>query len=88
MNGDQVGMLEEWTGLKCGDIVFDSNVDNWSKRISVFNERIIGKKQLTFLIEDTDGEIFGYYLNTEVKKEYNRQTFTQTDVFSFEFNQA
>ena len=36
--------LEEWTGLKCSDIVFDSNIDNWSYYTSEFDKRIIGKK--------------------------------------------
>ena len=82
----QKKQLEEWTGLKCNEIVFDSYINNWSIRKSVFDKYIQGRKQLVFLINDNNGEIFGYYLNTEVKKEYNRQTFTQTDVFSFEFN--
>ena len=77
--------IEEWTGLKCSDILFDSNVDNWSEETSVFNERIIGKKQLIFLIEDEDNEIFGYYCNTQIieKYDYYRQ---ETDFGSFQFN--
>ena len=51
---------------------------------SVFNERIIGKKQLVFLIEDEDGEKFGYYLNTEVIEKY--RDWIETDNKSFEFN--
>ena len=51
--------LEKWTELKCSDIVFDSNIDDWSQGLSEFDRRIIGNKQLTFLIEDEDGEIFG-----------------------------
>ena len=34
------------------------------------NERIIGKSKLVFLIEDEDGEIFGYYLNTKIIDKY------------------
>ena len=82
LNGDQVGVLEEWTELKCGEILFDSNVDNW-KNSSVLNERIIGKSKLTFVIENTDGEIFGYYLNTQVVEKYGLQ---ETDSKSFKFN--
>ena len=40
--------LEEWTELKCDDILFDSKIDEWSENTSVFNERIIGKSKLTF----------------------------------------
>ena len=82
---EQKNQLEEWTGLQCSDIVFDSNVDNWSAGTTVFNERIIGKKQLVFLIEDEDGEKFGYYLNTKVIKEYWPNVI-ETDNKSFHFN--
>ena len=80
----QVKQLEEWTSLKCADIVFDSDIDNWSKDTSVFNEKIIGKKQLVFLIEDEDGEKFGYYLNTKVIESYDKDI--ETDNKTFEFN--
>ena len=84
MKEEHQKQLEEWTSLKCGDIVFDSNVDDWSEDISVFNKRIIGKKQLVFLIEDEDNEIFGYYFNTEVvEKCYVNQ---ETDSNSIQFN--
>ena len=74
--------LEEWTGLKCSEIVFDSNKDDWSKDTSVLNERIIGKKQLAFIIENDD-EIFGYYFNTQVKREYFVGQHTNNKSFLF-----
>ena len=46
INEKEQKQLEEWTGLECSDIVFDSNVDNWAEGTSEFNDRIIGKKQL------------------------------------------
>ena len=58
--------MEKWTELECGDIVFDSYVDDWMKDTSVFNDKIIGKKQIVVLIEDTDNEIFGFYTNTQI----------------------
>ena len=76
--------LEEWTGLQCGEVIFDSSKDNWNVNTSVLNERIINKKQLTFIIEDEDNEIFGYYLNTEVVEKYRKRQ--ETDSKSFEFN--
>ena len=83
-NEKEMKQLEKWTGLKCKEIIFDSTIDNWSIDTSVLNERIITKKQLVFLIESEDGELFGYYLNTEVINEYNN--WIETDLFSFEFN--
>ena len=84
LNEEQIAQLEEWTLLKCSDIVFDSNKDNWSEDTSVFNESIVGKRQLIFLIEDEDGEKFGYYLNTKVIEKYN--DYIGTDFKSFKFN--
>ena len=80
----QKRQLEEWTGLECGEILFDSDVDNWSENTTNFNEKIIGKKQLSFIIEDEDEEIFGYYLNTQVVEKYNQNQ--STDSKSFLFN--
>ena len=77
-------VLEKFTGLKIDDILFDSKIDNWSNHTSVFNERIIGKKQLIFLIVDEDGEKFGYYLNTQIEEEYYLPK--ETDNKSFQFN--
>ena len=84
LTSSQMDQLEEWTELKCSDVLFDSTVDNWSCNSSVFDERIIGKKQLVFVIEDTDGEKFGYYLNTEITDEYG--VVLPTDDKSFLFN--
>ena len=84
LSKDHQNQIEEWTGLKCSEIVFDSDKDDWSWETSVFNEKIFGKKQLTFVIEDEDGEIFGYYCNTKIiEKYYDGQ---ETDEKSFEFN--
>ena len=80
----QKKQLEEWTGLECGDVIFDSEIDNWKVNESVFDDKIIGRKQLVIIIEDDHNEKFGYYLNTEIKNEYNK--WISTDNKSFEFN--
>ena len=87
----QKNQLEEWTRLKFGEILFDSNIDNWSweNGPSVLNERILDKYKLAFIIEDSDGEIFGYYHDSVVYerfdhwKEYMR---SYTNSYSFHFN--
>ena len=84
LNVEQIKQLEEWTRLKCGEVLFDSNKDNWAENTSVFNDRIIGKKQIVFLVESEDGEQFGYYLHTEIIEEY--YFLIKTDTKSFEFN--
>ena len=70
--------------MKCSDILFDSNVDDWSPKTSVFDERIMKKKELTFLIEDEDGEMFGYHLSTRIMDRYSERI--ETDLYSFHFN--
>ena len=79
-----IQQLEEWTGLECCQIIFDSSFDDWTTNKSVFHKRIIGKSKLVFIIEDNEGEIFGYYLNTEITKRYHE--WRKTDDKSFEFN--
>ena len=81
---EQIKQIEEWTELKCDEIVFDSTKDDWKENTSTFDKSIIGRKQLLFLIEDTRGQIFGYYLNTEVTN--SRNPHSSTDSKSFEFN--
>ena len=82
--------LEEWTSLKCSEVLFDTNIDQWSENTSVFNEKIMGKSKISFLIETEDGYKFGYYLNTEIKEEFDDNkkfyVWTETDDKTFEFN--
>ena len=75
LKGKETMQIEEWTGLYCGEILFDSEIDNWKKNESVFDERIKGRKQLLFIIEDEYHEQFGYYLNTKVNNKYTPQKY-------------
>ena len=77
-------MLEQWTLLSCKDIVFHSDIDNWSKTTSVLNERIIGKRYLLFLIDSEDGERFGYFINPKIEDRYDQ--WQKVNKKSFEFN--
>ena len=36
----QLKQIEEWTGLKCKEILFDSDIDNWEKDTSTFDSKI------------------------------------------------
>jgi len=58
--------LEEWTRLRMGDVVFDSNKGNWAKNTSEFEECIIGNSRLLFLIEDTKNNKFGGYVEAKI----------------------
>ena len=66
---NQLKQIEQWTGLKCLETLFDSDKDNWKMRTSVFSKCVKGKKQIVFIIEDTEGEKFGFFMNSEISKE-------------------
>ena len=77
--------LEEWTDLKCGEVIFNSSIDDWSIGNSILNNKINGKSKLTFIIENEDNEIFGYYFNAHIViDEYEK--WMEADEKSFEFN--
>ena len=69
--------------MKLRNIIFNSDEDYWNNT-STLNEIIIGKKQLVFLIEDDNGERFGYYSNNSLQEIY--LSLQQADNKSFHFN--
>ena len=80
--------LEEWTGLKCKEILFDSNIDNWERYTSTFDSKILNKNKLIFIIEDTKGNKFGGYIDATIDKirYYGRADTIITDSKSFVFS--
>ena len=84
LNKNQITTLEEWTSLHYNDILFDSNVDDWSQDTAMLTERIIGKKQLVFLIQDYHDDKFGEYINCEIANETLRPK--NSDDKAFQFN--
>ena len=45
-------VLEKWTGKKCGDVLFNSMVHNWSHGNSDFKKNLHGKNDIMILIEE------------------------------------
>ena len=85
----QIQMIQHWTGFKIEETLFDSYVDNWAMNTSCFTQRILGKSHLLFLIDDENGEKFGYYLHTQArdnKMENGIGSLIPTDKHSFHFN--
>ncbi|EMD45435.1 Hypothetical protein EHI5A_115730 [Entamoeba histolytica KU27] len=64
-----IKQLEEWTEKRIRDIIFDSNIDNWNRGKTLFGERIKNKEHLIFIVEDTEGNIFGGYVNEKIGTE-------------------
>ena len=49
-------------------MIFDSTKDDWKINTSVFDSKILNKKQLIFIVEDTEGNKFGGYINEKIDK--------------------
>ncbi|BFU20089.1 TLD, putative [Entamoeba histolytica] len=65
---EEMLQLEAWTNRKVGNILFDSDKDNWNKNTSVFGERIMNKQHIILIIEDEEGNKFGGYVNSKIDK--------------------
>ena len=68
LNKNEIKQIEEWTKLKCGEIVFDSNRDDWSRLGTTFDRKVMGRKQIIILIEDTNHNLFGGFVNVKIEK--------------------
>ena len=64
--------IKEWTGMKnVKEKIFDSNKDDWEEKTSVFDQKLLGKDKLLFLIDTkvNNKQIkFGGYLSTTIKQ--------------------
>ena len=81
---NQFIQIEEWTKLKCDEILFDSDVDNWSIDTSTFNSKILNKDKLLFIIEDREDNKFGGYIDSIIDKTSSYITDPKSFIFSIE----
>ncbi|BFU20440.1 predicted protein [Entamoeba histolytica] len=84
---EEMLQIEEWTNRKVGNILFDSDKDNWNKNTSVFDQRIKNKEHIIIIVEDEEGNKFGGYVNSKIDKvddDYINDS--QSFVFSLESN--
>ncbi|EMD45460.1 Hypothetical protein EHI5A_253500 [Entamoeba histolytica KU27] len=82
----QIKQLEEWTNRKVFNILFDSDIDDWKVNTSVFNQRIMNKEHIIIIIEDSDGNKFGGYVNSKIDRVDEWIYDSQSFVFSLESN--
>ncbi|BFU18625.1 trichohyalin, putative [Entamoeba histolytica] len=85
MNEVYIKQIEEWTERRINNILFDSDIDDWNKNTSVFEERIMNKEHIIIIIEDEDGNKFGGYVNSKIDK-YGDIYDSKSFVFSLESN--
>ncbi|BFU18748.1 trichohyalin, putative [Entamoeba histolytica] len=68
MDAVVIKQIEEMTNKKVGNILFDSDIDDWNDNTTVFGERIKNKEHLIIIIEDEEGNKFGGYVNEKIDK--------------------
>ncbi|BFU18723.1 predicted protein [Entamoeba histolytica] len=83
---EEIHQIEEWTNRKVGNILFDSDIDDWNDNTTVFGERIMNKEHLIIMIEDEEGNKFGGYVNEKIDKVGCFINDSQSFVFSLESN--
>ena len=81
----EIEKLEEWTNKKCGEIIFDSDIDNWSQNTSEFDDLILNKRNLLFLIKSDNNIKFGGFLNTIIDKRGDDKWIKDENAFLFTF---
>ncbi|BFU19596.1 trichohyalin, putative [Entamoeba histolytica] len=81
-----IKQIEEWTNRKVGNILFDSDKDNWNRNTSVFDQRIMNKEHIIIIIEDSKGNNFGGYVNEKIDKVDEWISDSKSFVFSLESN--
>ena len=68
------------------EIVFDSNIHNWKKDESEFDDLILNKQNLLFLIETDDNIKFGGFISSKIDGYYNYISDENAFVFTFKDN--
>ncbi len=63
---NNIAILEEYSGYKYKEIIYDSNKDG--KSSSIFRNKIINRSHLYFIIIDSNDNVFGHYHNNVINK--------------------
>ena len=64
----QIQTMEKWTGMTFGEMIFDSDKDDWGKNTSIFHERLINRKHVVIEITLDNGIKFGCYVNALIDR--------------------
>ena len=79
---NNITTLEDWSGLKYKQVLYDSDVDGKSSEI--FKNKIINHSHLYFIVIDSDENVFGHYHNKMVN-EIDSDIY-DSDIFLFTLN--
>ena len=64
----EIKYIEEWTGLQCDSILFDSDICDWNQNSSTFDKHIWNKEKLVFLIETENDIRYGGFIYSKIDK--------------------
>ncbi|BFU25442.1 trichohyalin, putative [Entamoeba histolytica] len=84
MNEVYIKQIEEWTERRINNILFDSDIDDWNRNTSVFDQRIMNKEHIIIIIKDEEGNKFGGYVNSKIDKVDGYIYDSKSFVFSLE----
>ena len=82
MNKREMTALEQWTGCKCGDIIFDSDINDWHVDTCQFTKTLMNRSHIAIVIDDGNGNLFGGYVEAIIKSMWH------TDNMSLNANNA
>ncbi|BFU22165.1 trichohyalin, putative [Entamoeba histolytica] len=83
---ETIKQIEEWTERRISNILFDSDIVNLNKNTSVFDQRIKNKEHIIIIIEDSEGNKFGGYVNSKIDKVDDYIYDSKSFLFSLESN--
>ena len=78
--------LEEWTGRKVSEVIFNSKVHDWNRNTSVFDSYVYNRSHFILLIEDTNGNKFGCYHQAQLTQTAGYVHDSNAFVFSLSSN--
>ncbi|EMD46411.1 Hypothetical protein EHI5A_191420 [Entamoeba histolytica KU27] len=83
---EEHNQIEKWTGLKKGQLLFDSTLNKWDTKSSEFGKNIIEHSNILIIIEDDMNNKFGIYLHSFITKIDEMIEDSNAFVFSFTSN--
>ena len=63
---EEIEAIRHWTGKNLNSLIFNSTSDDWKVNSSVFDRKVLGRRNLLFIIDDYDGNRFGGYVTSQI----------------------
>ena len=80
---NNIPILEEWSGLKFNEVLYDSEKDGKSSEI--FRNKVVNYSHLYFIVIDSNNNVFGHYHNGIINRIGHR--IYDKSIFMFSLNE-